>query len=80
MGEAVFVMGVPVVWPEAEVLTHASTRDSWTLTGKSNSVTCGDTAPLSRLLVHTSFVCALQESVSPVPWKFCIQIPLASNV
>ena len=26
------------------------------------------------------FVCALQESVSPVLWKFCNQIPLASNV
>ena len=26
------------------------------------------------------FVCALQESVSPVPWKFCNQIPLASKV
>ena len=27
-----------------------------------------------------SFVCALQESVSPVLWKFCSQIPLASKV
>ena len=27
-----------------------------------------------------SFVCALQESVSPVLWKFCNQIPLASKV
>ena len=26
------------------------------------------------------FVCALQEFVSPVLWKFCNQIPLASNV
>ena len=26
------------------------------------------------------FVCALQESVSPVLWKFCNQIPLASKV
>ena len=26
------------------------------------------------------FVCALQESVSPVLWKLCYQIPLASNV
>ena len=25
-------------------------------------------------------VCALQDSVSPVPWKFCNQIPLASKV
>ena len=27
--------------------THASTGDSWTLTGKSGSVSCGVTAPLS---------------------------------
>ena len=27
-----------------------------------------------------SFVCALQESVSPVLWKFCSQIPLAFKV
>ena len=26
------------------------------------------------------FVCALQESISPVLWKFCNQIPLASKV
>ena len=26
------------------------------------------------------FVCALEESVSPVLWKFCYQIPLASKV
>ena len=27
-----------------------------------------------------SFVCALQEFVSPGPWKFCNQIPLSSKV
>ena len=27
-------------------------RDSWTLTGKSGSVSCGVTAPFSRVLVH----------------------------
>ena len=32
--------------------THASTRDSWTLTGKSGSVPCGVTAPFSWDLVH----------------------------
>ena len=26
------------------------------------------------------FVCALQQSVSPILWKFCNQIPLASKV
>ena len=34
-------------------LTHASARDSWTLTGKSGSVSCGVTAPFSWVLVHT---------------------------
>ena len=35
--------------------THTSTRDSWTLTGKSDSVSCGVIAPFSRFLVHTRF-------------------------
>ena len=43
--------------------THASARDSWTLTGKSGSVYCGVTAPFSWVLVCTGFICALQESV-----------------
>ena len=34
---------------------HASARDSWTLTGKSGSVSCGVTAPFSWVLVHTRF-------------------------
>ena len=32
--------------------TLASTGDSWTLTGKSGSVSCGVTAPFSWVLVH----------------------------
>ena len=32
--------------------THASSGDSWTLTGKSGSVPCGVTAPFSWVLVH----------------------------
>ena len=35
--------------------SHASARDSWTLMGKSGSVSCGVTAPFSRVLVHTRF-------------------------
>ena len=35
--------------------TYASTRDTWTLTGKSGSVTCGVTASFSWVLVHTRF-------------------------
>ena len=33
-------------------LTHASTGDSWTLTGKSRSVSFGVTAPFTWVLVH----------------------------
>ena len=33
-------------------LTHTSTSDSWTLLGKSGSVSCGVTAPFSWVLVH----------------------------
>ena len=52
------------------LLTHASSGDSWTLTGKSESVFSG-----SLLLSPGSWctqgpVCALQESVSPVLCKF----------
>ena len=43
---------------------HASARDSWTLMGKSGSVSCGVTAPFSWVLVHTRFLCALPESIS----------------
>ena len=50
--------------------THTSTGDSWTLTGKSGSVSCGVTAPFSWVLVCTCFVCALQASVCPVLCKF----------
>ena len=64
-------------WP---LSTHAFTRESRTLTGKSGSVSCGDTAPFPWVLVCTRFCRALQESVSPVLWKFCNQIPLAFKV
>ena len=45
-------------------LTHASTRDSWTLTGKSGSVSCGVTAPFSWVLVHTRF-CVCPSALFP---------------
>ena len=52
------------------LLTHASARDSWTLPGKSGSVSCGVTAPFSWVLVHTRFCLCLssllpQSCVSP---------------
>ena len=41
-------------WPHSRpLLTHASARDSQTLTGKSGSVSCGVTAPFSWVLVRT---------------------------
>ena len=46
-------------------LTHASTRDSWTLHGKSGSVSCEVTAPFSWVLVH---------KVLFVPPKVCFPI------
>ena len=53
--------------------TYPSTGDSWTLTGKSCSLSCGDTAPFSWLLVHTRF-CLCPPSISfPGPWKSVIK-------
>ena len=60
--------------------THTSTRDSWTLTGKSGSISCGVIAPFSCVLVCTRFVYAIQESVFPVLWKFCNQVLLDFKV
>ena len=63
------------------LLTHASAGDSWTLTGKSCSVSCGVTAPFSWVLVHPRFcLCPSRVSVSSVLWKFCNQIPLTFKV
>ena len=47
----------------------SSARDSWTLMGKSGSVSWGVTAPFSCVLVCTRF-CLCQESVSLVLCKF----------
>ena len=59
------------LWPcSRPPLTHASISDSWTLTVKSGSVSCGVTAPFSWVLLCTRFCCALQESVSQVLCKF----------
>ena len=58
----------------------ASTGDSWTLTGKSGSVSSGVTPPFSWVLVHTRFYLCPPRVCSPVLSKFCNQIPLASKV
>ena len=44
--------------------THPSAADSWTLTGKSGSVSCGVTAPFFWILVHTKF-CLCPKSLYP---------------
>ena len=64
-------------WPRSRALSTHSFGDSWTLIGKSGSVSCGDTALFSWVWVYTRFGFALQESVL---WKFSNQIPLASKV
>ena len=60
---------LPLVWPEAELLIHTSTGDSWTLTGKFDSVSCGDTAPFSWLLVHAKFSLCSPRACFPSPVK-----------
>ena len=57
---------------------HTSAGDSWTLTGKSGSVSCGVIAPFSWVLVLARFcLCLLRVCFfSPVQ----VQIPLTSNV
>ena len=51
-------------------LTHNSDRDSWTLMGKSGSVSCGVTDSVSWVLVHTRFCLCLARVCFSVPCKF----------
>ena len=51
-------------------LTHTSARDSWTLTGKSGSVSCGVTAPFSWVLVRTRFCLCPPRVGSLQGWTF----------
>ena len=46
------------------LLTYISAGDSWTLTGKSGSVSCGVTAPFSWVLVH-EVLCVPSNSLFP---------------
>ena len=43
------------------LMTHTSTGDPPTLAGRYGSVSSGGTGPFCWVLVHTSFVCALEE-------------------
>ena len=49
---------------------HASTADSWTLMGKSGSVSCGVIAPFFWVLVCTKFCLCLPRVCFPVLSKF----------
>ena len=52
------------------LLTHASSRDAWTLIGKSGSVSCGVAAPFSWVLLCTRFCLGLARVYFPVLCKF----------
>ena len=56
--------------PAAASATHASTRDSWALPGKSGSVSCGVDAPFSWVLVCTRFCLCPPRVCFPVLCKF----------
>ena len=63
------------------LLTHTSAGDCWTLSQASLAQSLVGTLHLSPGSWYTQgFICALQESVSPVLWKFYHQIPLASKI
>ena len=60
-------------WPRSCIrppLTHTSARDSWTLTGKSGSVSCGVIAPFCWVLVCTKFCFCPPRANFPVLYKF----------
>ena len=61
------VQGQPCSRP---LLTHTSTGDSWTITGKSGSISCGITASFSWVLVHPSFCLCPPRVCFPVLYKF----------
>ena len=54
--------------------THTSARDSWTLTGKSGSVSCGDSARFSWLLVCTEFCLCPPRVCFPSPQSRLLSI------
>ena len=60
-------------WPWTRPpLTHASTRDSWTLTSMSGSVFCGAIEPFSWFLVHTRFCLYPPKSLFPQSHVSCV--------
>ena len=68
-------------WPRGRPLsTCVSAGDSWTLTGKLGSVSCGITAPFSCIPMCTRLCLCPPRACFPVLWKFCNQISLAFKV
>ena len=66
-------MHCPSQWPwpcSRPPLTLAHTGDSWTLMGKSGSVSCGVTTPFSWVPVHTRFYLCPPRVCFPVLYKF----------
>ena len=61
-------------------LTHASTGDFWTLIASLGQSLVGSQLLSPRFLCTQAFICGLKKSVSPVLWKFCNQIPMASKI
>ena len=69
--------------------THASARDSWTLTGMSGSVSCRVITPFSWVLVHTRFCLCPPRNLLPqscvssvvkslqsqILWGFSVALP-----
>ena len=66
-------------WPRSRPLLTHTVPETPGHTGKPSSISCGVSAPSAGSWCTQGFVCALQESVSPVLWKFCNQIPLDSK-
>ena len=54
--------------------THASTSDSWTLMGKSGSVSCGVTASFSWVMVYTRFCLCPPRVCFPSPVSFLVAL------
>ena len=64
-------------WPHGRPLfTHASIEDSWTLTGKSGSVSCGVTAPFFRVPGAHKVLCVLSKNLSP---QSCVSSVIKSH-
>ena len=68
-------------WPQSRsLLTHAFAVGAWQPRASLAQSLMGSLLLSPRSWCTQGFVCALENSVSPVLWKFCNQIPLAFKV